>query len=159
MHNSIHIHLTSPWVCVHSKHTVLPDGSPYKPMHFANCGTLGIVYLLTCSCGCFYVSKTKLELKKRISRHVHSMKTCNPDLPLGRHVRDVHQGIFPKIGFLALDRIHPNPKGGDWDKTLHQRETCWIVALRATVAPGLNSHMSYRPIFEGYKSGVWEGEG
>lgn len=141
------------------KDFLLPNGHRYKPSHCANCSTHGVVYLLTCPCSCFYVGKTKLEPHKRISRHVHSMRTCNPDLPLGRHAQDIHQGNFPKIRFSALNRIHPNTRGGDWDKTLLQRETRWIVALQATLPSGLNDCISYRPFLEGFTSGVWEGVG
>lgn len=116
---------------------ILPSGQKYRPSYFAYCQTAGVVYLLTYPCGCFYVGKTKLEFHKRVYRHVLSMRTCNPDLPLGRHVRDVHQGKFPSITFLVLDRVHPSARGGDWDKTLLQRETRWIVTLWATSPPGL----------------------
>lgn len=94
------------------KNTILPNGKKYRPSHFANCCTCGVVYLLTCPCGCFYLGKMKLELSTRMGRHIKSMRTCNPDLPLGRHARDIHQGNFPKIKFLVLDRVHPNNRGG-----------------------------------------------
>lgn len=141
------------------KNVILPNGQRYRPSHFANCCTFGVVYLLTCPCGCFYVGKTKLELHMRMGRHINSMRTCNPDLPLDRHACDVHQGNFPRIKFLVLDRVHPNSSGGDWDKILLQKETRWIVALQATSPPGLNDCISYRPFLEGFTSGIWEGLG
>lgn len=70
----------------------------------------------------------------------------------------MHQGNIPRIKFLVLDRVHPN-RGGDWDKILLQRETRWIVALQATLPPGLNDYISYRPFLEGFTSGTWEGLG
>lgn len=142
-----------------NKNITLPNGKRYKPSHFANCSTCGVVYLLTCPCSCFYVGKTKLEQSIRMGRHIKTMCTCNPDLPLGRHARDIHQGIFPKINILVLNRVHPNNRGGDWDKVLLQKETRWIVALQATSPPGLNDCISYRPFLEGFSSGTWEGLG
>lgn len=91
--------------------TLLPNGQTYKPQHYANCKTMGVVYLLMCQCNRFYMGKTKLEFHKRAYRHVTSLTTTNPELPLGRHVRDHHHSIFPQIQFLILDWIHPNPRG------------------------------------------------
>lgn len=51
--------------------------------------------------------------------HIISMQTCNPDLPLGRHVTQFHDG-------------------GDWNKVLLQREQQWIFRLNVTSFPGLN---------------------
>lgn len=75
---------------------------------------------------------------------------------MGRHVVDHHGGICPKFNFLILDRIHPNTRGGDWNKLLLQRETQWIVELNATLCAGLNTQLSFRPFLEGFQSGVCE---
>lgn len=136
----------------------LPNGQRYKPLHFVIYKTAGVVYLLTCPCGCFYIGETKLEFHKSAYRHVLSMKTCNPDLPLGRHLWDV-QGKFPNIKFLILDRVNPSGRGGDWDKILIQWETRWIVSLRDTSPPGLNESVSHLLYLEGLTSGGWKGHG
>lgn len=135
---------------------ILPNSTRFKAHHFANCKTSGVVYMIRCSCGCFYIGKTKLEFKQRASRHLTSMRTCNPELPLGRHVSSIHGGKFPDIKFLILDRVYPNPRGGDWNKTLLQHETCWIAFLKANQPPGLNDVVSFRPFLEGFTSGEWE---
>lgn len=130
----------------------------YRPRHFPNCKTPGVIYLLTCQCKCFYVGKTKLEFHKRAARHITSMRQADPDLPLGRHVRDHHTGKFPLVHFTILDRVHPDTRGGDWNKILLQREVCWIASLNATQFPGLNTQMSFRPFLEGFVSGGCEKE-
>lgn len=94
------------------------------------------------------------EFHKRARRHVISMMAANPELPLGRHVGCYHAGICPNFQFLILDLIHPNARGGDWNKLLLQREACWIMELNATHLPGLNTQLSYRPFLEGFDSGV-----
>lgn len=109
---------------------VLPNGRLYKPHHFFNCKTEGVVYLLTCQCQQFYVGKTKLKFHKRASRHVTSMKMANPELPLGRYVIEKHRGKFPRIQFLILDRIHSSSSGGVWNKVFLQRETRWIATSK-----------------------------
>lgn len=130
---------------------LLPNGLPFKPQHFANCKTVGVVYLLACQCGSFYIGKTKLEFHKCARRHVISILSANPELPLGRHVGCCHAGICPNFQFLILDRIHPNARGGDWIKLLLQREARWIMELNATHLPGLNTQLSYRLFLEGYE--------
>lgn len=86
------------------------------------------------------------------------MKMANPDLPLGRHVLQHHEGRFPRVHFLILDRIHPSSKGGDWNKTLLQWETRWIADLGENFFPGLNKQISFRPFLEGFSSGGCEKE-
>lgn len=135
------------------KNPTLPNGQTFHPRHFANCRTPGVVYMLLCDCACFYVGKTKLEFWRRAYRHIISMQTCDPDLPIGRHTTLVHDGKFPKIRFLILDRIHPSPRGGDWNKILLQMESRWIHRLKATQPPGLNDTIWFKPILEGFSSG------
>lgn len=45
-----------------SKNVLLPNFIPFSPRHFVNCNTIGILYLLTCSCSSFYIGRTKREL-------------------------------------------------------------------------------------------------
>lgn len=98
----------------------------------------------------------KLDFRKRagLGRHIKSITTANPDLLLGRHVRDLHGGKTHKISFVILDRIQPNARGEDWNKLLLQRESRWIMELCATNVPGLNCVLNYRPFLEGFSSGV-----
>lgn len=98
--------------------------------------------MLVCQCGSFYIGKTKQEFHKRAYRHILSMKKSNPDLPLGRHVRDVHGSKINQIKFLILDRIHPSTRGDDWNRILLQRETLWIINLNATLPPDLKYMVS-----------------
>lgn len=88
-----------------SKNITLPNGEQFKPRHYAYCQTCGVVYLLVCECTSFYVGKTIQEFWRRAYRHITSMKTCNSNLPLGRHVTKVHEGICPKCSFLLIDCV------------------------------------------------------
>lgn len=100
------------------KNVNLPNGEKFKSKHFVNCRTAGVVYLLLCECGCYYVVKTKLELWWRIYWHIVSINKKDPGLPLGRHSHAVHRDRTPKVRFLALDHSHDNPRGGDSNKLL-----------------------------------------
>lgn len=101
-----------------TRNVTLPNGERYRPKHYANCQTTNVVYLLLCDCFRFYVGKTIQPFWRRAYQHILSMQTSNPSLPLGRHVRDLHEGITPKISFLILDRMHPGSRGGDINKLL-----------------------------------------
>ncbi|XP_077339255.1 uncharacterized protein LOC143983433 [Lithobates pipiens] len=131
----------------------LPNGGIFRPIHFVNCQTRGIVYFMECECGAYYVGKTKQEFHRRISKHVYSMEIGNYYLPVGRHVVTVHDYRMPKFTFVALDRIHIPARGGDWNKILLQREQRWIHNLDATSAPGLNESTSFAPFLKGFSSG------
>lgn len=72
------------------------------------------------------------------------MKKSCPELPLGRHVRDVHGSKFRQIKFHILDRMHPSTWGGDWNIILLQHETRWIATLNATSPPGLNDMVNIK---------------
>lgn len=103
----------------------------FFPNHFSKCQTMGVVYLLLCSCNCFYVRKTIQKLWQRLYRHLRAMKTNDTDLPLGRH---------------------PGSWGGDFNKLLLQRELRWICNLSATWPPGLNETFNLKPFLPGFSS-------
>lgn len=83
------------------------------------------------------------------------MGKTNHDLPLGHHVTLFHGGFFPRIKFLILD---PGIRGGDWNKTLLQKEQRWIFKLNVTNFPGLSESVSYEPFLDGLVSGGPENE-
>lgn len=122
-----------------TKNLRLPNGDGYRPKHYANCQTKGVVYLLLCQCSSYYVGKTIQPFWKRAYRHILSMKSCNPDLPLGRHVTNIHSGVPPKMYFIILDT---SPRGGDTNKLLLQIEQKWIFTLNATPPPFLEGFSS-----------------
>lgn len=100
----------------------LPNGQQFHSKHYVNCRIPGIVYLLTCECGCYYVGKTKNAFWKRIYQHLTTIRKRDPDAPIGHHMALVHPESIPKVLFLALDRIHSDSRGGDFNKHLLQCE-------------------------------------
>lgn len=111
------------------KPITLPNGGKFKPKYYVNCRTPGVVYLISCECGCFYVGKTKLEFWHRIYHHIVSIGKKN----LGRLSSLVHGDTTPKVKFLALDHIYANPRGGDFNTFLLQSELYWIFHLKREV--------------------------
>lgn len=62
------------------------------------------------------------------------------DMEHGIHNKDPHS-----VRFFALERIHTDVRGGDWDNLILQREARWIHCLAPTQPPGLNDTISYKP--------------
>lgn len=135
------------------KKIILPNGDDFKPKHYVNCHTAGVVYLLNCDCGSFYVGKTKLKLWRRIFRHVVSIEKLDHSLPLGRHSALIHGDSTPKVTFLTLDHFGATPRWGDYNKSLLLK---WIFHLKSTTASGLNEAFHFRPYLAGFESGVCE---
>lgn len=80
------------------------------------------------------------------------MRTENLYLPLGRLVAQVHNYHFLQVFFIALDRVHPDHRGDDWNKAFLQKELRWIFRLQATAAPGLNEAITFLTFLEVYSS-------
>lgn len=88
----------------------------------------------------YYVGKTKRELRMRIGEHIRS---DDPQYPISRHT-NTHGRDPDSVKFIVLDRVHPGPRGGDWDRQILQLESRWIYKLQATVPPGLNEYNNYK---------------
>lgn len=65
-----------------------------------------------------------------------------PESPIARHFNSCTLCNLNTIRFQAIDRIHPNPQGEDFDKI---SEYQWIFTLRPNYPPGLNGFVSYAP--------------
>lgn len=128
------------------KNITLLNGETFQPKNYVNCRTPGVVYLLCCQCGCYYVLLCDQHREER--SFPTSWKTYCSSL--------VHGDVTPKVRFLALDHIYVNPRGGDFNKLLLQSELRWIFHLKATTAPGLNEAFNFKPYLSGFESGVCE---
>lgn len=80
--------------------------------HHVDCATEGIVYLMLCSCGCFYIGKTLRPFRVRIREHLYAARICDLS-PIGRHRAHGHNYKPIQLLFTALDRLHPNTRGID----------------------------------------------
>lgn len=75
----IHVKLGVPIPVDHVHHVVigrrtsLPNGEMFTLKHFATCKTQGVVYLMQCQCGAFYIGKKRQELGKQVEKRMHSM--------------------------------------------------------------------------------------
>lgn len=62
----------------------LPNGQVFRAKHHVNCKTYGVVYLLLCDCGSFYVGKTKLKLWSLLQSQRRGLEQAS--LPEGAEV-------------------------------------------------------------------------
>lgn len=62
----------------------LPDNTTWTSWHFVDCTSRGIVYLLSCPCGAFYVGITRREFHKRIYDHVYAAAIGYYKSPIGK---------------------------------------------------------------------------
>lgn len=123
----------------------LPNGQRHKIKHKVTCQTTGIVYLATCTCGSYYVGKTKRQFCVRIRDHIKPLYKGKTSTSINRHIA-VHHDFNPHVvGFTALEHIPTHVRGGDIDQKLLQLETKWIHTLDATRHPGLNEGISFKP--------------
>lgn len=101
-----------------------------------------MIYLLACTCGAFYMRKTKRPFHKLIHDHVYYVPKLNT--PIGHHIGLKHN--YDTLAMiLALDHVWENPRGGDLDRQVLQHETRWIHHLRTTMSPWLNDAISFVP--------------
>ncbi|XP_040204409.1 uncharacterized protein LOC120936256 [Rana temporaria] len=103
--------------------TFLPNGKTHKPKFRITCQSIGVVYLASCQCGCFYVGKTKRPFLKCIKDHVNPLYKCLMTTALNRHVGCLHDFDVNSISFAALEHVSLHVRGGGIDQTLLQLET------------------------------------
>lgn len=134
-----------PWISTGQKFQ-LPNGEMFRPRFWADCNTQGIVYLMICKCGVFYVGKTICHFWQRIQDHVYYSTNGKMLSPIRRHLDLCHRFDTSVATFFALAVIPRNPRGGDWDRRILQHEAKWIKRLNATCWPGINEVQSYKSL-------------
>lgn len=70
-------------------------------------------------------------LWQRIKEHISDIKDGVPESPIARHFNGCTLCNLNTIRFQAIDRIHPNPRGGDFDSHILCSQSQWIFTLRA----------------------------
>lgn len=123
-----------PWV-LPGHQVLLPNGEVYYPKFSTTCNRQGVIYLMTCRCGAFYVGKTARQLRQRINDHLYYSGNGKMLTPISRHLDFYHRFDTTSVSFTALAVVPKNPRGDEWGKFILQKETLWIERLNATRAP------------------------
>lgn len=126
----------------------LPDGRVHKIRHHISYLNKGIIYIILCQCGAFYIGKTIRSFWKRMKDHIYYATCGILNTAIGHHVAFKHRYDPHVFRFAALDRIYEDPRGGNFDQWVLQREIKWVYDLLATSFPGLNDVLSFRPFLK-----------
>ena len=91
-----------------------------------------------CPCGLMYVGQTKQNLKLRITEHKAAIRHNNMDYAIARHYKEQNHGAATSLKFIGIEKIEPNPRGGNLINQLLRREAYWIFELKTIEPFGLN---------------------
>lgn len=58
--------------------------------------------------------------------------------PVSGHLGLYHKFNATLVSFIVLEAKPRNPRGGDWDKRILQKEKVWIEHCEVTRLPGIN---------------------
>lgn len=105
---------------------------------------------MKCRCRAFYIRKTKRHFGQRTDDHTYYSGGGKIITPVTRHVGLHHKYHTEMVSFFVLEVIPPDPRGGNWDKRILQRETLWIDCLNAITPPGINEVNSYMPFLRAF---------
>lgn len=120
-----------PWIQTGTS-LCLPNAERFGPRCYATCNTPGVIYLMKCRCGAFYVGKMICPLKKRFYDHICYSQSAKMLTPVSRHLGLYHRFDTTMIQFIVLEVVPQDPCGGNWDKRILQKETYWIERLEVT---------------------------
>lgn len=93
----------------------LSNGDIFKMKFHADCQTKGMLYIVFCRCGPFYIGKTLRNFLKRIYDHIYCIRKNLLYTPIARHVALKHKNDTAMVRFTVLERIMKDPRGGNID--------------------------------------------
>lgn len=123
------------------------DHKMYDIRQFLNCKSKGVLYGAMCDCPKIYIGKTTQELRRRVSKHLSTIRT-QADTPLVRHIRDTHKGDHSGLVFWGITKPKLGPRGGNLDNLLLKIEAQWIYRLHSLSPIGLNEGFSFSAFLE-----------
>lgn len=101
---------TCKWIS-EGKRFSLPNGWQHILKQNIACETQGVVYLLYCRCGAFYIGKTRRQLRQRLLDHLYDIEAGKLDKSLCRHVGFKHRYDPNVIACRVLEHIVEPPRG------------------------------------------------
>ena len=103
-----------------------------------NCNSDFAIYCLQCPCNHLYVGSTIKKAKLQVLEHMRAIAKNDRTYPVARHFNEKHSGNRDLLHFFCVDRIPPNPRGGDCVRKLRQLESRYIIRLETKAPGGLN---------------------
>lgn len=89
----------------------LPNGRTHFLRHHITCLTKGVIYIILCRCGAFYIGKTIMPLWKRVKDHVYYTTNGILNKAIGYHVAFEHNYDPHTFEIAVLDCIYDDPRG------------------------------------------------
>lgn len=86
-----------------------------------------------------YVGQTNLKL--RVAEHKATIRNGNMDYAIARHYKE--NGSGTSLKFTGIERLCPNPRGGNMINQLLRREAFWIHELNTIEPHGLNVTLDF----------------
>lgn len=78
----------------------LSDEYDYRSCFLASCQSVGVVYIMLCDCGAFYVGKTKRQFFHWIRDHVRLVSKSKMETPISCHMGLFHAFDLSKMLFF-----------------------------------------------------------
>ncbi|XP_078502402.1 uncharacterized protein LOC144756435 [Lissotriton helveticus] len=103
---------------------------------FINCNSVGIIYVIICSCDRVYIGSTKRPLKTRMQEHRRAIMNRDTRSPLYVHMEKEH-GANLGFKFHGIQKVPQHVRGGNWELRIRQTEARWIIRCRS-MTHGLN---------------------
>lgn len=104
----------------------------------SNCNSSGVIYAITCPCGFVYIGQTIQKAKCRILQHISRIKCKTQGAPLVEHFMRFDHAP-DSLTWCILEKVSPNPRGGDFSQILSVRE-CRFIHFFDTIKRGLNEY-------------------
>ncbi|OCT94811.1 hypothetical protein XELAEV_18012501mg [Xenopus laevis] len=120
------------------------DIDEFKLMHFMNCKTTGVVYIMKRVCNKLYVGKTRREFRRRILEHVGDVRNKH-NTSVADHINEFHDGNVNIMKFFAVEHFQLTTRVGDIEKKLLHCEAKWIYWLNSRSPSGLNEGFTFKP--------------
>lgn len=92
---------------LNSRDVILPNGYTHTIRHMVTCKTVGVVYLASCECRCFYIGKMKRHFYQGIKDHIMPLFKRLRTTALNRHIGCQHDFDLIVVRFAALEHVPP----------------------------------------------------
>ena len=132
--------MTCPMIIQSNQFKSTMTGKIYQCEHNVDCGSINIIYLITCKkCGIQYVGQPSLRLKDRFVHHYsRDIELSDPNKSVGRHFSQTDHRGLKDMEITVLEFIKAPPKSPHGAAIRNTIERNWTHLLRTLAPQGLN---------------------
>lgn len=111
-----------------------PFGIPVERRNTKSRMPFLVIYFAICPCGLIYIGLTSRDLRQRVREHVLRMQLMKTTTQSWNQ----SSATLSKLRIRDMDCVLINSRGGDWKRTLAQRDVHWIFRLNTVTPNALN---------------------